>query len=138
MSPAEGARELEIAISESIFEINQEASARANQGLRIMQNTAYEVLGQDGTGRSYGKHIASAPDEPPAPDTGSLRGDWQRQKLAAPNGMGKGIRITLRLKSKMEYAKYLDPGTRYIAKRPYVKPIEDKARPAVVALFAGI
>ena len=138
MTPAQGAAQLEIEVSRVVFEVNQAALSRATRGLNIMRNTALEVLGKDGSGRRYGKHIASAPGEAPAPDKGNLRDKWQEQSLAAPSGKGKGIRVTMRMKSKMPYAKYLDPGTRYIAQRPYVKPIEDKARPEVEALFFSI
>lgn len=138
MTPAQGAAQLEIEVTKIVFEVNQAALSRATRGLNIMRNTALEVLGHDGTGRRYGKHIASAPGEAPAPEFGNLRDKWHEQPLAAPNGKGKGIRVTMRMKSKMPYAQYLDPGTKYIAQRPYVKPIEDKARPPIEALFANI
>lgn len=137
MSPAEGARQLEIEVSKEIFAINTAALARSTQALNVMRNCAMEVLSQDGTGRRYGKHVASSPGQPPAPDTGSLRRNWHQQQLAAP-GIGKGIRVTLRLKSKMHYAVYLEGGTRKMAARPFKDRIENKARPKVTALFASI
>ena len=132
------ASDFEEAVSEILFEINQAAASRADEGLRIIRNVTEDVLGQDGTGRVYGKHIASAPGDPPAPDTGSLRNNWRDQKLALPNGIGKGIRIFMRRSSKMFYAHYLDDGTSKMAARPFVKPIEEKATPQVTKLFANI
>lgn len=138
MTPAQGAAQLEIEVTKIVFEVNQRAEANATRGLNIMRNTALEVLGHDGTGRRYGKHIASAPGEPPAPDKGNLRDKWHEQTLAAPNGKGNGIRVTMRMKSKMFYQKFLEFGTRRMAPRPHVKRIEDKARPPIEALFANI
>lgn len=138
MTPAQGAAQLEIEVTKIVFEVNQRAEANATSGLRIMKNTALEVLGHDGTGRRYGKHIASAPGEAPSPDSGSLRKEWHEQTLAAPNGKGKGIRVTMRMKSKMFYATYLENSTSKMQRRPFVDRIKDKARPEVESLFVNI
>lgn len=131
------AADVEIAVKKIVQEINAAALSRADRGLNILRNASLEVLGHDGSGRRYRNgHVASAPGQPPAPDTGSLRRNWHQQKLAQ-NSSG-GVRIIMRIKSKMPYAKYLDPGTRYIAQRPYIKPIKDKARPQIASLFASI
>ena len=129
---------LKVAVSELIFQINKRALSASERGLNIMRNVAVEVLSHDGTGRRYGRHVASAPGQPPAPDSGNLRRNWSRKKWAEPNGIGHGIRITLELRSRMAYARYLDPGTRRIAQRPYKEPIRRRARPKIAALFAEI
>lgn len=129
--------QLEIAVKATVQEINAAAISRADRGLNIMRNVALEVLGHDGSGRVYRNgHVASAPGQPPAPDTSSLRNNWRKLKTITSNG--GGVRIIMRLRSAMHYAKYLDPGTRYIAQRPYVKPIEDKSKPKIAALFSSI
>ena len=129
--------QLEIEVRACVKEINAAAISRADEALEIMRGVALKVLGHDGSGRVYRNgHVASAPGQPPAPDTGSLRRNWQQSKLVGGNG--GGVRIIMRLRSAMHYAKYLDPGTRYIAQRPYVKPIEDKSKPKIAALFASI
>lgn len=132
------AQELEIAVTELVLSINQAALSASERGLNILRNTAMEVLSHDGTGRRYGKHVASAPGQPPAPDKGNLRRNWSQRKLAVPNGQGKGLRITLEIKSKMQYYQFLQYGTRKMARRPMKEPIENKARPPIAALFAGI
>lgn len=141
MSPAAGANALKIEVRRTVQEINAKALSFGDRALNIMRNVELEVLGKDGSGRLYkrGKksfHVASAPGESPSPDTGTLRRNWRQQKLAT--GGAGSLRIILRMKSGVGYAKYLDPGTRYIAQRPIKKPIEDKSRPQVAALFSNL
>ena len=137
MSPAAGAAQLEIEVKKSVQEINAAAISRGDRALNVMRNCALEVLGHDGSGRVYRNgHVASSPGSPPAPDTGSLRRNWSQQKLIGGNG--GGVRIILRLRSQMFYAHFLDQGTRKMAPRPFTKPIEQKARPQVAALFSNI
>ncbi|MBQ3434373.1 MAG: hypothetical protein IJG24_04920 [Selenomonadaceae bacterium] len=137
MSPAAGAQALEIEVKKSVQEINAAAISRGDRALNVMRNCALEVLGHDGSGRVYRNgHVASSPGSPPAPDTGSLRRNWSQQKLIGGNG--GGVRIILRLRSQMFYAHFLDQGTRKMAPRPFTKPIEQKARPQVAALFSNI
>lgn len=130
--------DIEIIVKDMVAEINQAALSRATRGLNIMRNTTLEVLGHDGSGRRYGRHVASSPGSPPAPDTGNLRRNWQGQVVAGASGVGNGVRIVMRLKSKVPYQIFLEKGTRKMAPRPHVKRIEDKARPQVAALFANI
>ncbi|MBT9490076.1 MAG: hypothetical protein IV093_21430, partial [Rubrivivax sp.] len=54
------------------------ADAKAEKGIHaaLLQGEAIlkaDILSRPGTGELYGKHRASAPGEPPAPDTGELR-----------------------------------------------------------------
>ena len=129
--------DLEIAVKATVQEINAAAISRADRALEIMRGVALKVLGQDGSGRVYRNgHVASAKGEPPAPDTSSLRNNWRKLKTIGSNG--GGVRIIMRLRSMMKYASYLDPGTKYIAKRPYVEPIKEKSEPKIAALFSSI
>ena len=140
MSPAAGAAQLEIEVEKTVEEINAAAISRGDRALNVMRNCALTVLSKDGSGRAYkrggGFHIASAPGETPAPDFGSLRRNWNQQKLIGGNG--GGVRIHLRLRSQMFYAHWQDEGTRRMAPRPFTKPIEQKARPQVAALFSNL
>ena len=129
--------DLEIAVRQIVQEINAAARSRATRGTNILRNAALEVLGHDGSGRVYKNgRVASAPGQPPAPQSGSLRDNWQEQQLVSGNG--GGIRIIMKIRSDMYYAKFLDPGTRYIAQRHYIEPIKQKAKPAIASLFASI
>lgn len=142
MTPAEAASRLDIEVRGIVFEINHKALSQSVRGMNIIYNTALEVLGHDGTGRVYkrgakGFQIASAPGQPPAPDYGNLRRNWHKQILTG-GSVGNGVRIIMRMKSKMFYQKFLEFGTRKMAPRPHVERIKTKARPQVAALFSNL
>ena len=137
MSPAAGANALKIEVRRTVQEINAKALSFGDRALNIMRNVALDVLGKDGSGRVYRNgHVASAPGQPPAPDTGSLRRNWRQQKLAT--GGAGSLRIILRMKSMHFYQKFLEEGTRKMAPRPHVKKIEEKSRPQVAALYSNL
>ena len=138
MSPAEGARQVEIEVRGLVAMINRAAVSRGVRGVNLLRNAALEVLGQDGTGRRYGRHVASAPGQPPAPDTGNLRKNWREKVYAHGNGMGNGVRVHMQITSQMFYADFLEHGTRKMAPRPHRERIKTKARPEIVALFSSI
>lgn len=71
-------------------------------------------LSKQGSGRLYGAHKASAPGEPPAPDTGALRASvgW---RLLDPD--------TIRVSVGTQYAANLEYGTRTIAPRPFFRSV---------------
>lgn len=136
-SPAEEAAALEVKIADEVKVLNQAARSRARQAVNIMRNHEIDVLGQDGSGRVYKhggvRHTASAPGQPPAPDTGNLRRNWRQYVLAEPHL--HGMKITCRLKSDTPYAEYLEQGTRHMAARPYKDKIKDESMPEVDALY---
>lgn len=97
---------------------------------RIVRRTAhdvrlYAIMAMAGikSGRVYrrGKrvhHVASAPGEAPAVDTGKLRGSVfveRQSQTSAIVGVGA------------EYGAYLESGTRRIAPRPFMRPSAEKA-----------
>lgn len=127
------AADVEIAVKEIVKYITGAAISRADRSLNIMRNAALEVLGQNGSGRRYGKHIASAPGQPPAPDKGNLRKNWQQRKYIT----GK-VRITLQMKSRMSYAGFLEYGTRKMSARPFRDRIKQKALPEIKALYSNL
>lgn len=128
------AADLEVAVKEIVQGINAAAISRADRGLNIMRNAALIVLGQDGSGRTYRNgHVASAPGQPPAPDYGNLRRNWQQRKYIT----GK-VRIVLQMKSRMFYAGFLEHGTRKMAARPFHDRIKQKALPEIQALYSNL
>ena len=142
MSPAAAAQEVKVTVDRMCQEINLRARSYSARSLNHLRNAALEVLGHDGSGRVYkrrgGYHVASAPGQPPAPDTGNLRRNWNQRSYFS-KGAGKwGLRIRLQLKSKMFYAIFQEGGTRYIIPRPFKERIRAKARPKIAALFADI
>ena len=70
-------------------------------------------------------HVASAPGEPPAIDTGQLIGSVRVTRLEAMRwAVGAG---------DTEYAAHLEYGTRKMAARPFLRPAAERARPVFMA-----
>lgn len=97
----------------------REIAGNAEKGMRAAASQAQaEVvvkLSQPGSGRVYGKHQASAPGEPPAPDTGQLRQSVFSEVLRDGND------VVGRVVENKEYAAPLETGTDKIAPRPHVR-----------------
>lgn len=130
---------IEAEVAHEVGAINRQVLSRARRGTNILRNSAMEVLGQNGSGRVYKNgHVASAPGQPPAPDTGNLRRNWRESQFVHPNGFGRGIDVKLQIKSDTFYAQFLEHSTSRMAARPFVERIKTKARPEIEALFAGI
>ena len=96
------------------------AERKAESGLRraMLQGEARMkvVLSQPGTGRIYGKHQASAPGSPPAPDTGQLRAATQADTQVRRDGQD----LVGRVVTNKEYAAALEKGTERTAARPFL------------------
>ena len=75
-----------------------------------------DVLNRSGSGRVYGKHQASAPGEPPAPDVGALRANTN----ADPDLKDDGKTVTGRVVANSAQASALHNGTERIAARPFM------------------
>ena len=75
-----------------------------------------DVLNRSGSGRVYGKHQASAPGEPPAPDFGNLRANTN----ADPDLKDDGQTVTGRVVANSAQASALHNGTERIPARPFM------------------
>lgn len=87
-----------------------------------------------GAGRVYKKgkgkiHIASAPGQPPAIDTGALRSSIQSKVQV------KGLNVVGEVGSDMPYSLFLELGTRTMAKRPYLMPAVRKDKRKITDIF---
>lgn len=115
----------------------------AERGVRAVvidaEGIAKVLLSQPGTGRTYSRgktveHRASAPGEPPAPDTGRLRASITTEVL-------RGAReVVGYVTANTEYAAGLELGTEKMRPRPYLSriPREFGARLRMVfQKFAG-
>ena len=111
---------------------------------RDLQRRAVEVeaagkrlLSQHGSGRVYKKskpsriHQASAPGEPPAPDTGQLRAALGHELGHDADGLyadvGYGVDPDTRVEQESgtgiaDIAEYLEVGTRRMEPRPFLRP----------------
>lgn len=74
-----------------------------------------DILSRPGSGKIYGKHQASAPGEPPAPDTNNLRSNTN----ADPNIREEGDDLVGRVVANAGYAEALEKGTERMAPRPF-------------------
>ena len=111
-----------------------------------------------GTGRTYMKgknknivHVASADGFPPAVDTGRLRAsistNWSNSGMdrgrvdgKADTGEGVGqpkdpLRFHVYVGSNVQYAGWLEFGTRRIAERPFMRPAFDQIRGRVASML---
>lgn len=97
------------------------AADAGEKGLRGALSKAETILKEDilrrpGSGKIYGKHQASAPGEPPAPDTNNLRSNTN----ADPNIREEGGDLVGRIVANAGYAEALEKGTERIAPRPFL------------------
>ncbi|HUW57736.1 MAG TPA: HK97-gp10 family putative phage morphogenesis protein [Planctomycetota bacterium] len=79
-----------------------------------------------GTRRTY---TASAPGEAPAQRLGDLRRSIRVQPRIEPG------RVQARVGSDLEYAVYLEYGTRTMQPRPHLRIAYERARPRIEAIF---
>jgi len=130
--------------------------------LLLVSAGLYTELSQPGTGRRYrrgkgkrkgrnkrakGIHVASAPGQPPAVDTGALRRSWQLSQSAARSGESSGGKgpilrrlsagdlIGYRLGSALPYAA-IDRGYGRVKPRPYIAPVLADAAPSFAPMVA--
>ena len=82
------------------------------------------------TGRTYGKHQASAPGEPPATDKGQLVSSIVMSVESDNKGEVVGI-----IRASAPYAAHLEFGTSNMAPRPYMQPGLESQRRKIEALF---
>lgn len=93
-----------------------------------------DVLNRPGSGRQYGKHQASAPGEPPAPDLGNLRANTN----ADTNIRWDGEDAVGSIVAASAQAKALHLGTERIAARPFMDvPAKQNQRQLVEAFVRG-
>tara|TARA_R110001592_G_scaffold245642_2_gene507096 strand:+ start:58 stop:489 length:432 start_codon:yes stop_codon:yes gene_type:complete len=106
------------------------------RGTMMVMNTAKESISKGGTGQLYEKyeprrsHRASAPNEPPATDTGFLISQITMKVKAHKNGVVEGSII-----SAAPYSKALEYGTTQMTERPFMQPALQKNKRKIQRLF---
>ena len=95
-----------------------------------------------GSGRTYGKHIASKPGEPPAVDTGILRASVMSEvKIKGSEITGKVGPDIEHIKEKteagtdVEYGLYLEVGTKNMQPRPFLRPALRRMKNKISRVF---
>lgn len=122
--------------SQVLNQVNAELPARAASAAQSLRNASLEVLRGRRGGRTYrkpggGTYTASAPGEPPAVRTGTLRRSWRTVQYGA-NHQNPAI------ETNVPYTGYMENGTPggMIAPRPFEAKIVEKAKPEVEAIYA--
>ncbi len=106
------------------------------RGTMMVMNTAKESISKGGTGVLYKKyeprrsHRASAPNQPPATDTGFLISQITMKVKAHKNGIVEGSII-----SAAPYSKALEYGTTQMTERPFMQPALQKNKRKIQAMF---
>ena len=102
----------------------------------MVQNTAKESITKGGTGILYQKyeprrsHRASAPNEPPASDTGFLVSQITMNVRQKTDGSVVGQII-----SAAPYSAHLEYGTTNMTERPFMQPALEKNRRKIHSMF---
>lgn len=105
---------------------------RMQQAVAFIEGKVKKKLTGQGSGRWYGNHQASAPGEPPALDTGTLR--------SSITGIvdEKGLSIRGFVGSNVEYVRDLELGTEKIAPRPFLMPTILENQRRIMKILGGI
>lgn len=102
-------------------------------GAFVLEGKIKISMGEQKSGRRYGKHIASAPGEAPAIDMGALVNSVASELLKEGDGKAEAQVFT-----NMEYAPHLEFGTAHIEARPFMRPAADKNETEISAAVARI
>jgi len=98
------------------------------------KNLTIDMLNQPGTGRAYRRgsvvHVASAPGDPPAPDTGRLKNSTQSEVFRSVGGALGVVSVNT------EYAAALELGTETISPRPFLSAMARRHADRLRAVFA--
>ena len=106
------------------------------RGTLMVHNDAKKSILSGGTGRTYEKyeprrtHTASAPNQPPASDTGFLASNITMKVDVKANGSVVGQII-----SSAPYSKHLEFGTTNMTERPFMQPALEKNKRKIESLF---
>ena len=115
---------------------NNKVKEYVTRATLMVQNTAKKSITAGGTGISYEKyeprrtHRASAPNQPPASDTGFLVSQITMKVKTHANGSVEGSII-----SAAPYSKALEFGTTNMTERPFMQPALTKNKRKIEGLF---
>ncbi|MCD8195891.1 MAG: HK97 gp10 family phage protein [Lachnospiraceae bacterium] len=127
-------------VKDTVSECETKAQSCAVRASNQLRNAALSVLRGARSGKRYKKpgsssrYTASAPGEPPAVRTGTLRRSWG---LIAKGDSKKGS-YTAGIYTDVKYANYLEEGTGKMSARPYRDAIIEKAQPKIESIFNSL
>ena len=139
-------RAVQAKVSEMTRDIDRQVVSRATRAVNEMRNAELEVLKGQRSGRVYRKYPykstyrASAPGEPPARRTGSLRLHWNGR--VETRASGNKVEVLAVFESGEEYSKALEEGAVHtkrghytVAPRPFVKRTMEQAKPKILQIY---
>lgn len=124
------------AVGERKESIDKQIASRGMRAAQQLRNAELQVLRGKRSGKVYRKYPyktwykASAPGEPPARRTGTLRLSWNPYVRKIRKGISVGI------ESNEKYAEILENGTSKTAPRPFRRRIQEKAYPEIKKIFS--
>lgn len=131
-----------VVTEECVEHIKSQLESRAYRGANELRNAALEVLRGQGGGRRYrvpgtGRYYtASAPGQPPAVRTGTLRNSWQPSAHVVFGSYISRIRSDATTDNGgYNLSDLLDSGTSKMAPRPHHDRILDKAEDPVTRIY---
>lgn len=121
-------------------QVTQEAKSRGYRAANVLRNASLQVLRGQRSGKIYRKpftkkatYQASAPGEPPAVRSGTLRRSWQPR--AQSEKEGGSVTVHPAIWTGEKYAPILQVGSPKMEPRPFEEPIIEKAKPEIEAIF---
>lgn len=134
-------------IKGQVENINRKVMSRGVRAVNELRNAELRVLKGQRNGKVYrvpytkkATYTASAPGEPPARRTGSLRLHWNGQVISENTSQG-GVRVIAEIESQEPYAGYLEKGTEKedgtpkMAPRPFVDKVKETAMPEIKRIY---
>ena len=101
------------------------AAARLRTAHLIRNNAIEKIMREAKSGRRYGNHVASAPGQAPASDSGRLV-----QGITVRDDPGRNVTLVV---ASADYSSTLEFGNSKIAPRPFLRPSLAKVTEANIA-----
>ena len=127
-------------INDLFNQVSQGAKSRGYRAANVLRSASLEVLRGQRGGKIYRKpftkkatYQASAPGEPPAVRSGTLRRSWQPR--AQSEKEGGSVTVHPAIWTDVKYAPILQEGSPKMEPRPFEEPIIEKAKPENEAIF---
>ena len=102
-------------------------------GIRVIERETKALLEGSRTGHTYTyksrTHVASAPGEAPAVDTGNLKNSLRVLEVTDERAS---------FGTSADYAAYLEFGTRHMAARPYLRPAAENSTEDVERVMTAV
>ena len=133
--------DLDGTVKKVLTTVTTSAKSRGYRAANELRNAALNVLRGQRSGRIYRKphtkratYTASAPGEPPAVRSGTLRRSWKPRAQSEKDG--SDTIILPAIWTDVKYAPILEDGSSHIAPRPYKDAIVALAEPKIKAIFS--